>query len=157
VETDTQIVRLHPAFEAFLTDDRRCIDKGFFIDVAVNHEPLAGICLHVMNNLLRHNICEIESASLVNSELPRRRQRIAQFVPECLQYASRNWLNHIVSTNHDADGVIGLLRQFLFVHFLHWVELSSLLGEFDAVLPSLNRLRAWLEVCSPYSRTSDSD
>jgi hypothetical protein len=88
---------------------------------------------------------------LVNSELPQRRQRIAQFVPDCLQYASRNWLNHIVAMKHDASGVIGLLRQFLFLHLLHWVELSSLLGEFDAVLPSLNRLHTWLGVCSTFS------
>jgi hypothetical protein len=151
---DSHTIRLHPAFEAFLMNKQRCTDQRFFIDITVDYEPVAEVCLHIMNNLLSRNICRIENASLLNSELSGRRERVAQFVPESLRYASKNWLSHVLAMKQDASHVIKQLRRFFFVHLLHWIELSSLTGEFDTVLTSLKHLPEWLEVCFTYIQTS---
>jgi hypothetical protein len=136
---------LHPAFEAFITDRRRCTDDRFYVDVTAAY---AEVCLGVMNELLSRNICQIEDLSLLNSELPELPLRIKQYVPESLQYACRYWVEHLlnVSPIHALKGTMVQLRDFLFKHLLHWIELSSLLGQPDAALASLKSLEEWLKV-----------
>jgi hypothetical protein len=136
---------LHPALEAFITDNQRCTDHQFYADItAVDSE----VCLGVMNDLLLHNICHIEDMSLLNSELPELPSRVKQYVPETLQYACRYWVEHLlnISPEHAVKGTMVSLRDFLFKHLLHWIELSSLLGQLDAALASLKSLEEWLKV-----------
>jgi hypothetical protein len=136
---------LHPALEAFVTDNQRCTDNRFYADItAANSE----VCLGVMNELLSHNICHIEDMSLLNSELPELPSRVEQYVPETLQYACRYWVEHLlnISPEHAAKGTMVPLRDFFFKHLLHWIELSSLLGQLDTALASLKSLEEWLKV-----------
>jgi hypothetical protein len=85
---------------------------------------------------------------LLNSELPELPSRVEQYVPETLQYACRYWVEHLlnISPEHAAKGTMVPLRDFLFKHLLHWIELSSLLGQLDAALASLKSLEEWLKV-----------
>jgi hypothetical protein len=134
-----------PAFETFITDRRRCTNNRFYVDVTTAY---AEVCLGVMNELLSRNICQIEDTYLLNSELPELPLRVKQRVPEPLQYACRYWVEHLlnISPNHASKGAMVQLRGFLFKRLLHWIELSSLLGQLDTALASLKSLEEWLKV-----------
>jgi NACHT domain len=135
---------LQPAFEYFITDKRRCTDNRFHVDIMVAYVE---ICLDVVNGLLSRNICQLEDISLLNSELLELQLRVQQSVPESLQYACRYWAEHLlnISPEHAAKGTMVQLRYFLFKRLLHWIELSSLLGQLDAALASLKALEEWLK------------
>jgi hypothetical protein len=143
---DSHSVVLHPAFEAYITNGERCTDHRFFVDVATDYDPIAEVCLHVMNNLLSYDICQIGDSSLLNSELSRNQIIVDQFVPESLRYVSQHWITLVLETKGDLGRVLEQLRRFLFEHLLHWIELSSLMGQIQASLASLRRLYEWLEV-----------
>ena len=140
---------LHPAFVAFITDKQRCTDGQFCIDVQVRHtKPIAEECLHIMNSHFSPDICQFGDTSLLNSELPEKEEHIQQFVPGPLQYASQHWASHLQDMKHTTSQVLDQLHEFLFVHLLHWIELSSLMGQLDATLASLKHVYEWLKVCS---------
>jgi hypothetical protein len=132
-------------FEDFITDKRRCTDDRFYVNITATYVE---VCLDVMNGLLSRNICQIEDASLLNSELPELQSRIKQYLPEAVQYACRYWVGHLqnISPEHAGKGTMMQLRRFLFKHLLHWIELSSLLGQLDTALTSLKSLEEWLKV-----------
>jgi NACHT domain len=131
-------------FEDFITDKRRCTDNRFYVNITVAYVEL---CLDVMNGLLSHNICQIHDMSLLNSELPELQSRIERYVPQTLRYACRYWVGHLqnISPEHAGKGAMVPLRHFLFKHLLHWIELSSLLGQLDTALTSLKSLEEWLK------------
>jgi NACHT domain len=133
-----------PAFEAFITDRRRCTDNRFYVDITVAYVE---ICLDVVNGLLSRNICQLEDISLLNWEHPELQLRVQQSVPESLQYACRCWAEHLlnISSKHAAKGTMVQLRCFLFKRLLHWIELLSLLGQLDAALASLKSMEEWLK------------
>jgi hypothetical protein len=141
---------LHAAFENFMTDDPRC---RTYLDATVAHPD---VYLDVMNSLLSRNVCQIDNMSLLNSEIPELQSRIKQCVPETLRYACRQWAEHLLSLSpeHTGQGTMEHLRHFLFRHLLHWIELSSLLGQLDAALASLKILEEWLKV-NPVSYASN--
>ena len=143
------VLMLHPALEAFITDKQWSSDGQFCVDLNIEYAmPIAEMCLHVMNSLFSHNMCQFEDTSLLNSELPEKEEHIQQFVPESLQYASQHWAGHLLDVKYNTSQVLNQLHEFLFKHLLHWIELSSLMGQLDASLASLKRVYEWLKVCS---------
>jgi hypothetical protein len=132
----------HPCFEHFIHR------KNWFVNnLQVDTTHQASSCLDVMNRGLSYNICHIKDTSTLNSDIPDRDTLIEQFVPEVIQFAACNWAT-LLNAETDVVGVLEKLRRFLFQHLLHWVELLSLLGQFETILKSLYLLDEWLEVCS---------
>ena len=139
------VVRLHPAFQAFVMDSRRCINPWFYDGKEVQYPPIPDLVLETMNDLIVHNICRLEDTSLLNSEVADLEQRINQFVPPPLLYASRHWADHLHAKPSEKQ-VLEPLREFLLNHLLHWIELSSVTGQVDAALASLRITSEWLTV-----------
>ncbi|PPQ76078.1 hypothetical protein CVT26_004599 [Gymnopilus dilepis] len=143
--------RLHPSFEDFLTDPRRC-DKKFLVQRALpTGLSLLGPCLdQLVNGALRPNVCDLADAAVQNNEIPERDERIQRSIPESLRYACRNWVYHLeLAGNYisplEVQSVIGKVEKFLFSHLLHWIEVMSILGESGLALSSLRRLSLWLK------------
>jgi hypothetical protein len=143
-------VRLHPSFQAFITDNRRCTDDRFYVDMAVHYASIPELALEAMNRLIVHNICRLEDTSLLNSEVSDMEDRIHRFVSATLLYAVRHWADHLPNVKLSEGRVLEHLRAFLFQHLLHWIELSSATGQVDAALASLKTLLKWLTVCIVY-------
>ena len=139
------VVRLHPAFQAFVMDSRRCTHPWFYDGQEVQYPPIPALVLQTMNHLIAHNISRLEDTSLLNSEIGDIEQRINEFVPPPLLYASRHWADHLHMTPSESR-VLEPFREFLFNHLLHWIELSSLTGQVDAALASLRTASEWLTV-----------
>jgi hypothetical protein len=143
----SRAMRLHPSLKAFITDHRRCTDDRFYIDAAVHHASIHELALGPINRFVVHNICQLDDTSLLNSDIPAMQERINRLVPTPLLYASRHWADHLLNVKPSEGRVLEHLREFFFRHLLHWIELSSVTGQVDAGLASLQAVLEWLRVC----------
>ena len=123
---DVPVRLLHLSFREFLVDASK--EKSpFWVDERARHERLASHCLELMSgpNGLRQDMCSLQPGSL-RSEIDEGKI-ISHLSPE-LQYACRYWVYHLEkSQRHISDGDAADI--FLRKHFLHWLEVMSLVGE----------------------------
>ena len=117
---------LHLSFREFLVDASKK-KSPFWVDERARHERLASYCLELMSGSdgLRQNMCGLEPGSLRNEV---NEGTITNHLSPELQYACRYWVHHQEQSqrhisDRDSTGV------FLQIHFLHWLEAMSLVGE----------------------------
>ncbi|KAF8535433.1 NACHT and WD40 domain protein [Trichophaea hybrida] len=132
-ENDESPVRLlHPSFRDFLLDQQRCLDHQFRIDQSQAHSDLLVSCLMLMSNHLKRDMCNLGLPGTLTNEIGA--GEVQKCVPLDVQYACRYWVNHLRRSNFklcDNDQV----HTFLQKHFLHWLEVLSLMGKMpDGVL-----------------------
>jgi hypothetical protein len=139
---------IHLSFPDFLLDRNRSTD-ACVVDVSAHHLRIAVRCLHIMNQSLRMDICDIRDSSLLNIEVANLDQRLAEFAPPHLRYACRFWHVHLELAGAVSDAVTSHLEDFCKKHLLHWLELLSLLNELPVVLPSVPPFLVYLHVCIP--------
>ena len=137
----------HKSFPDFITDPSRCVNPRFHISPGLLHLELVTNCLRVINGELEQNMLSLPEYAL-NSEVKDLQARIDSRVSIALQYACRSWHNHLTETQEDIADVISLLRVFLEVKFLAWLEVLSVLRDLGAAAVALEKLMTWLEeVC----------
>ena len=137
----------HKSFPDFVTDPSRCVNPRFHISPGLLHLELVTNCLRVINGGLEQNMLSLPEYAL-NSEVKDLQARIDSRVSIALQYACRSWHNHLTETQEDIADVISLLRVFLEVKFLAWLEVLSVLRDLGAAAVALEKLMTWLEeVC----------
>jgi hypothetical protein len=141
-ETIVQIT--HPSLFDFFTTAGRCQDDRFYIDGLNQSRVLTDCCFRVMSKLLRRDICSINNPTKFNSDVLDLDNRLQEHVPEHLRYACQFWSLHLADTVGD-DKIYGKATEFLFEHFLHWLEVMSLLGKVDSVFPMLEQAKHWFE------------
>jgi hypothetical protein len=104
-------------------------------------------CLRTMNEELRFNMCQLETSSLMNSDVVDLNIRIHTYISDALQYSCVYFSEHLSSGVDPSSDVKGQLNTFLGCErALFWMEAISLLGEAPAATASLRTLRAWLKV-----------
>ncbi|KAJ6527949.1 putative WD-repeat protein, partial [Mycena vulgaris] len=139
-EEENHVIRLlHPSFADFITNPKRCTIPNYVVKLEEQHTLLAQSCLLAMQGLSR-DICQIRNTSLLNSEIRDLPARIQKHVPAHVQYACRHWAHH-VSKCMISSTLLALLQTFCEQHLLHWMEISSLLGELRNVLVSASDVR----------------
>ncbi len=148
-ESSTAPVRLlHLSFREFLLDPRQRDSNPFWVDEKQTHRQLAIRCLAILKDYLHMNICGLRAPATlrttgnfheVNSRLP----------PE-VQYACLHWAYHIYQAG-PASGLVGDVYDFFVCHFLHWLEVLSLMGKAYESLAMLENLRTDSAVCRHYS------
>ncbi|KAJ7327978.1 WD40-repeat-containing domain protein, partial [Mycena albidolilacea] len=126
-DNDKGVQLFHPSFFDFLSSPTRCLMSEFAVHLKEQHAHLAKHCLDSMIQTLRQDMCQIGNPSLCLSEISDISTRIATHIPLHVQYACRHWAYHIL--NSDPRPVMELLEEFLSQHLLHWIEVSSLLGD----------------------------
>lgn len=149
---------LHPSFRDFLVNAQRCQDSDISINEYMVHEDLAQSCLLVMSKILKKNICALSIPSVRLEEL--RDVQIISHIPKYLRYACCYWVDHVQSISHDRRREFGLLddggpiHTFLEKHFLHWIEVLSLIGKTSEGVLMMTKLESMLQVsnlilCNP--------
>jgi hypothetical protein len=142
---DVPIRLLHLSFREFLVDPQKQGKRSFWIDEKETHKKLASHCLELMSNPsgLRQDMCNISKPGTLRSEIEE--GTIASGLPPELQYACRYWVHHLEqSQQHISDG--DATHLFLQKHFLHWLEVMSLIRETNKCVYFLERLYALAEV-----------
>jgi hypothetical protein len=152
VEKDACVHLYHPSFSEFI------IEKGgyqhkkypaverFLVIPSEVHIHLAHRCLQTMNGHLRQDICNIRDASLLNNYIPNLNLKLARVAPLHLRYACKFWPVHLRLASRLSEEVMNQLRKFVDNHLLHWLEISSLMGEVIVVQREVPALLAFFNV-----------
>ncbi|PPQ72262.1 hypothetical protein CVT25_000212 [Psilocybe cyanescens] len=146
-ERGVPLFGIHPSLEDFLTDPHRCHGTGVYVDREMPlYQSTSEVCVHIMNQSLRYNICNIDSMTM-NEEITDRESRIKQYIPKPLRYVCCNWtLQFDSEDDSDLDKTLhSKLQYFVSTHILHWIEAMSWLGQFDNVELTLLRFLRWTE------------
>jgi hypothetical protein len=122
----------HPSFRDFLLNPRRCADIRIQVKAGDCHRELAEHCLRAMAGSLKTDICELRRPGALAAHISH--DVIDRCLPAHVRYACLNWVSHYkqAGVRIIAEGPV---HAFLKVHFLHWLEVLSLLSRVpDGVL-----------------------
>ncbi|WAO86205.1 NACHT domain-containing protein [Fusarium falciforme] len=121
---DSPIRLLHLSFRDFLTDPERKGTDEFWVDEKYWNGHITSCCLRIMNDALEEDICGQVHPGADRSSL--RRGQVDSSIPPELKYACRFWAHHMQNAERSfyRDQEI---YNFLSSHFLHWIEVLSLI------------------------------
>jgi hypothetical protein len=136
----------HPSFRDFLVDPQRCSAGYFLVKPAEHHHQLLASCLRLLNNWLRYDICGIKHLGRTNAEIKDLPERLAKSLPEAVRYACLFWPAHLIAGETLTESVAVVLLEFCVHHFLHWLEVLSLLDALSSAGKYFSRIAAWCQV-----------
>ncbi|RKL05933.1 Vegetative incompatibility protein HET-E-1 [Fusarium oxysporum] len=134
---------LHLSFRDYLVDSKNKERIEFWVDEKLAHRRLAENCLRIMRSGLRKNICSLSFPGMQRSAVNNR--QLEERVPPELQYACIYWVHHQTKADlqpNDVDDVY----DFLIIHFLHWLEVLSLIGRMTESIGLLEELQSIVDV-----------
>ncbi|KAL4734024.1 hypothetical protein BDV11DRAFT_175153 [Aspergillus similis] len=132
-------VRLfHLSFRDFLLDPNSREKTPFWVDEREMNQKLTVYCLSVMHRL-KKNICSFESYGTERRDIDS--QTIDHYVPPELQYSCRYWTHHLTQSKDPINQIDNILLS-LEEHFLHWVEVMSMLGSISEVVEDITALQS---------------
>jgi len=149
-DIEDSIHTFHKSLPDFLMDSKRCQDTQFFVDPSVHHTEILLSCLHLMEERLKKNICNLEycaDLSDVNDLSTRRKE----YIGEALGYACKFWTKHLMkspSSGPDVEEVQKAIDKFFTTHLLFWIEVLIIMGNLDASVHSINDIQQWYTLVS---------
>jgi hypothetical protein len=143
-DNETLPVRLfHQSFRDFLLHSNTREKTPFRVNEKQINQKLTTHCLSVMNDQLKKNICNLQSYGTERRNIDT--QSINHYLPPELQYSCRHWTHHL-ARSRDPKSQINDVMAFLDNHFLHWVEVMSMLGIVSEVLGGISTLQLVVQV-----------
>ncbi|PAV22978.1 WD40 domain containing protein [Pyrrhoderma noxium] len=126
-ERGQPITIYHTSFYDYLIS---CEGKPWHVDPSVQRAYIASKCLKRMEDLLKYNICNIPSSSVLNSDVPDIDNRVTQCIPSFLNYICCNWIHHLQDVSY-SQHLYSQLRLFVYNQLLFWFEVLSLTNTFN--------------------------
>ncbi|KAF5345603.1 hypothetical protein D9757_014774 [Collybiopsis confluens] len=108
-----------------------------------SHEVLGSICLKVMMNELKFNICNLETSSIRNSEVLNLEERIDQQISPQLQYSVKWWGYHGEEGNCSKEMRTGVQNFTSGSHLIYWMECMSLLKKVTEIKVNARKVAPW--------------
>ncbi|KAI5118072.1 hypothetical protein M0805_003661 [Coniferiporia weirii] len=133
----------HPSFLDFINTQTH--SGSYWTDPGIIDYILAKRCLQIMSTQLKFNICDLKTSHLFNSCVPGLEVKIAEYLPQYLQYSCLYWMHHIITS--EPNGGLSTLQEFLNNLFcgpkaLYWLECLSI----------IKRLKSGIEILELFSR-----
>jgi hypothetical protein len=155
-EADGLLCLRHLSFAEFLGDTNRCHDHRFFIDPSKQCRDLTLACFRIMKAELKFNICGLKTSHVRNDAVEDLSIRMAA-IPLRLSYSCRFWAAHLQDTpiEDHCDALLQGVEEFLYVHFLYWLEVMSLIEEIPASLIALLTVARLIEVGTSFCFMDD--
>lgn len=135
---------LHPSFRDFLLDEERCLDNQLWIDKEQAHGYVAEHCMLLMSHGLKRHICGVHKPGFLSIDA---RHLVDKHLPSDLRYACCYWVYHLQQSNtmlYDNCQAHKFLQQ----HFLHWLEVLSLIRKITEGIQMVTVLHSLLTVCN---------
>ncbi|KAB5589206.1 hypothetical protein CTheo_7349 [Ceratobasidium theobromae] len=133
---------LHASFPDFMFDKSR--SGPYFCDVAEHNGLLASRCFELMANLLRFNICNLESSFIPDAQVVDLKSRIDKAISPILFYACQYWGDHLQSATNSPE-LDAMLEAFLSIRLLFWMEVLNLKRELNVGTRVLVKVKLWLK------------
>ncbi|KIL59026.1 hypothetical protein M378DRAFT_85641, partial [Amanita muscaria Koide BX008] len=127
----------HKSFPDYLTDEARCKDPRLQIDTRICHIRIATRCFEIMDKRLKRNILGLgDPARFMRNEDGLKKdeitdKQIQEKIPQQLRYACVYWDNHLEVAKIEDEALMNELEKFVDEHMLHWLEVLSLIRNFD--------------------------
>ena len=135
----------HKSFPDFLIDLERCKDQRFFINPSVHHQEILFLCLNLMRERLKQNICGLDDCAVL-SEVRDISTCQQEHIGDALGYACRFWTKHLVEipgSGLDFEEVHKAIDEFFTTHLLFWIEVLVIMGSLDTGVYALNDIQQW--------------
>ncbi|PAV14717.1 nucleotide-binding-oligomerization-domain like receptor [Pyrrhoderma noxium] len=140
-EPDNPISIRHASFYDYLVS---CKEHPWYIDAEVQKSYIATKCLERMGELLKYNICDLQSGYVLNRDVPDLENRVVQCIPPSLKYICCNWAHHLRDVPYTQE-LCSQLQSFAYNQLLFWFEVLSLTNTFDNnVGPALQFAIDWV-------------
>ena len=148
--TEDPVQLFHKSFPDFLTDPGRCTNSQLFVDPSTHHRQILLLCLNVMKEGLRKNICKLDDCTVLSNiqDLPTLR---IPYIGNTLDYACHFWTKHLAKVSDISDGVEEVhqaINNFFSTGFLYWVEVLAHTGSLDISIYGLNDIEQWYMLVS---------
>lgn len=120
--------RIQQTFAFFLRESFPVLPLSIKINLPEVHCLHVTTCLEIMAKELQFNSCEFPSSLLRNNDVLNLGALSEANMSSPLRYACRHWTDQISSLETlDAD-LLQMLDWFFNIHFLHWLEVMSILA-----------------------------
>ncbi|KAJ5683401.1 Vegetative incompatibility protein HET-E-1 [Penicillium macrosclerotiorum] len=144
--TDHPVRLFHLSFRDFLLDSDKLHGSRFSISEEETHGKIAMKCLNLLSSHLQEDICDLKmpGTQIVNIPIP----LINSCISADIRYACLHWVYHIVEGKMhltDTHPVYAFLKK----HFLHWLEVLSLLRKASDSIAMMRNLQDLLTQDSP--------
>ena len=125
------------------------------IDFGKLHYHVSKFSLQLMNRQLKSNILGLIDTSVLYERMADEdlAALIKCNISGALQYACLHWLSHITKLHpKDFKRILEHLRDFFLVekHFLHWIEIASILKQTKGIQSAFLAFHNWLKVKSTF-------
>ena len=133
----------HASFPDFIIDGERCERDKLVIHPTEHHRHIASLCFRVMQSDLQRNICDLQGSERYqkNCDIPNISERVKEKISPQLAYSCRYWANHLAKGDKIDDKLLTQLNDFVFIHFLHWLEVLSLIGKMSSAYEAIEHVR----------------
>ena len=143
--TEDPIQVFHKSFPDFLMDPERCQDTRFFVDPSIYHIELTLLCLNLIGERLKRNICNLEDYADLRdiNDLSTLRK---QYIGDALEYACQFWAKHLAkspSNGPNAEKLQKAIEKFFTTHLLFWIEALIIMENLDISVHSINDVKQW--------------
>ena len=135
----------HKSFPDFLTDPSCCSNSKFYVDPGVHHAEILFLCLRLMKERLRRNICNLDDYTVL-SEVRDLTTQKKDYIGDSLAYACQFWAKHLCNIPNNSpyvQEVQGEIEQFFTKHLLHWIEVLVLVENLSVGIHAMNDIRQW--------------
>ncbi|KAK1146567.1 hypothetical protein N8T08_002997 [Aspergillus melleus] len=133
----------HLSFREFLLSPAIRSKTDLWVDSESTHRELALRCIAIMSGEgkggLRRDMCDMKNYGVLRAEISP--EVIQRGIPSELRYSCRHWVYHMQQGQyaiHDGNQA----HTFLLTHFLHWLEVMSLLGYLSDTVGCIESLRS---------------
>lgn len=142
VEGSEDYVRLrHKSFSDFLLESQ---SAEFHVTGPKIHNELAQLCILQMQAGLEHNVCKLKDPSVEHADFSW--ETVCSCISEEMRYACEHWVHHLLRSNLQP---LDKMWDFIEEHFLHWLEVMSLLGLVPQAIEATSALLEDLRVRTP--------
>ncbi|KAG6380569.1 hypothetical protein JVT61DRAFT_4932 [Boletus reticuloceps] len=127
---------MHPSFADFITERRRCGSDAWFIDRPAQHLRIARLCMTRLRKVLKKNMCGLKPFT----------SGWKVQLPEDVVYPARYWVDHLCNSKTHAEEVLAEeIYSLLHSHFLHWIEVMTMMRKARQTIGLVLRLKEWVD------------
>jgi len=148
--TEDPILTFHKSFPDFLTDPERCKGNRFLVEPAVHHTEILLLCLKLMKERLKKNICNLDDHSVL-SEVKDLSALCKDYIGDALEYSCCFWTKHLLripgSVSHIKEVEEGI-DEFFTTCLPYWIEVLALTGNLGAGVYAINDVEQWCALVS---------
>ena len=146
------VLPFHKSFPDFITDPDRCKDKNLLVEPTIHHTEILLLCLKLMKERLKKNICNLEDYAVLTEVKDLSAQRKAH-IGDALGYACCYWTKHLLKipgSSSCVEEVQKAIDQFFTTYLLYWIEVLALMENLSVGVHALNDIEQWCDSVSGF-------